>query len=168
MDRLKASPVGEKPSGDSKTSAPLSRACRIASDSTLRTIPVCSKSIPSTMPTGRAVTKFPLIKRMRALPIGVFGRPAENAASISSRNSPEASLAHSSDGLSVMRRPWLKRLSICRRSSCSCTCGRLPWTKTIRIPIAAKSATSWARLSSSPAFTSSPGKPMTKVLLRKA
>ena len=40
--RLNASPVGEKPSGDSSTIAPLASVNRIASASTLRTTPVSS------------------------------------------------------------------------------------------------------------------------------
>ena len=39
--RLNASPVGEKPNGDSSTSAPMSIARRIAAASTLRTTPLC-------------------------------------------------------------------------------------------------------------------------------
>ncbi len=67
------------------------------------------KSTPSTMPTGRAVRKLPDTTRTVALAIGVFGRPCENAASISKRNWPAASCAQSSATASVMRRPWLKR-----------------------------------------------------------
>jgi len=72
MVRLNASPVGENPSGDSSTSALLASVYFSASTSTLRTTPVCWKSMPSTMPSGRAVTKLPLITRMRELAIGVF------------------------------------------------------------------------------------------------
>jgi len=51
--------------------------------STLRTRPVCWKSTPSTMPTGRAVRKLPEITRTRAPAMGVLGRPWLKAASIS-------------------------------------------------------------------------------------
>jgi hypothetical protein len=57
--RLKASPVGEKPNGDSSTSAPMSSVRVMPATSTLRTRPECWKSTPSTMPTGRAVRKLP-------------------------------------------------------------------------------------------------------------
>ncbi len=105
--RLKASPVGEKPNGDSSTIAPVSIARRIAVASTLRTSPLDWKSTPSTMPTGRAVRKLPEITRTVAFAIGVFGRPCENAASISKRSWPAASCAESSATSSVMRMPWL-------------------------------------------------------------
>ncbi len=59
------------------------------------------------MPTGRAVRKLPDTTRTVALAIGVFGRPCENAASISKRSWPAASCAQSSATASVMRRPWL-------------------------------------------------------------
>ncbi len=61
--------------------------------------------MPSMMPFGRAVTKLPLTTRTRLLAIGVAGRPCEKAASMSSRISPAASLAHSSAPASVMRTP---------------------------------------------------------------
>ena len=105
--RLKASPVGEKPNGDSSTTAPMSIALRMADASTLRTTPLCMKSTPSTMPTGRAVRKLPDTTRTVALAIGVLGRPCENAASISKRSWPAASCAQSSATSSVMRTPWL-------------------------------------------------------------
>ena len=105
--RLNASPVGEKPNGDSSTIAPMSIARRIAAASTLRTTPLCMKSTPSTTPTGRAVRKLPETTRTIALAIGVFGRPCENAASISKRSWPAASWALSSATASVMRMPWL-------------------------------------------------------------
>ena len=101
--RLKASPVGEKPKGLSSTSAPMSMALRIAAASTRRTTPLCMKSTPSTMPTGRAVRKLPDTMRTVALAIGVLGRPCENAASISKRSWPAASWAQSSATASVMR-----------------------------------------------------------------
>ena len=104
--KLNASPVGEKPNGDSSTIAPVSIALRIAAPSTLRTTPLWMKSTPSTMPTGRAVRKLPDTTRTIALAIGVFGRPCENAASISKRSWPAASCAESSATASVMRRPW--------------------------------------------------------------
>ena len=65
---------------------------RIATASTLRTTPLWMKSTPSTMPTGLAVRKLPETTRTMALAIGVFGRPCENAASISKRNWPAALL----------------------------------------------------------------------------
>ena len=105
--RLKASPVGEKPNGDSNTMAPISMALRIAAPSTLRTTPLCMKFTPSTMPTGRAVRKLPDTTRTIALAIGVLGSPWENAASISKRNWPAASCAQSNATASVIRRPWL-------------------------------------------------------------
>ncbi len=61
--RLNASPVGEKPSGESSTSPPLASTKRSASVSTLRTTPVSCRSTPSMMPIGRAVTKLPLMTR---------------------------------------------------------------------------------------------------------
>ena len=73
----------------------------------LRTTPLWMKSTPSTMPTGRAVRKLLDTTRTIALAIGVFGRPCENAASISKRNWPAASCAESRATTSVMRRPWL-------------------------------------------------------------
>ena len=61
--------------------------------------------MPSTMPTGRALIRLPESTRTEEWAIGVLGRPSENAASMSRRISPEASLAHSSATASVMRRP---------------------------------------------------------------
>ena len=84
--RLKASPVGEKPKGDSSTIAPVSMARWMAPASTRRTTPLCMKSTPSTIPTGRAVRKLPEITRTVELAMGVLGRPWEKAASISKRN----------------------------------------------------------------------------------
>ena len=81
--RLKASPVGEKPKGDSSTMAPKSSVRRMPAASTLRTRPECWKSTPSTTPTGRAVMKLPEITRTVEPAIGVFGRPWLKAASIS-------------------------------------------------------------------------------------
>jgi hypothetical protein len=81
--RLKASPVGEKPNGDSSTSAPMSSVRWMPATSTLRTRPECWKSTPSTMPTGRAVMKLPEITRTVEPAMGVLGRPWLNAASIS-------------------------------------------------------------------------------------
>ena len=101
--------MGEKPNGDSSTSAPMSIARWMAARVDARTMPLCMKSTPSTMPTGRAVRKLPETTRTVALAIGVFGRPCENAASISKRNWPAASCAQSSATASVMRMPWLKR-----------------------------------------------------------
>ncbi len=83
MVRLKASPVGEKPKGESSTSEPWSRVLRMPSTSTLRTSPELWKSTPSTMPTGRAVMKLPEITRTVAPDMGVLGKPWLNAASIS-------------------------------------------------------------------------------------
>jgi len=83
MLRLKASPVCEKPKGESMTRAPVSMARRMAMASILRTRPVCMKSTPSTMPTGRAVTKLPEIRLIEAPAMGVLGKPSEKAASIS-------------------------------------------------------------------------------------
>ena len=48
---------------------------RMVAASTRRTTPLCMKSMPSTMPTGRAVRKLPDTTRTVALAIGVFGRP---------------------------------------------------------------------------------------------
>ena len=64
--------------------------------------------------------------RIAELAMGVFGRPCEKAASISSRISPDASLRHSSAGESVIRMPWANRPSSPRKRSCSSTCGRQP------------------------------------------
>ncbi len=83
----------------------MSIARRIAAASTLRTKPLCMKSTPSTMPTGRAVRKLPETTRTIALAIGVFGSPCENAASISKRSWPAASWALSRATASVMRSP---------------------------------------------------------------
>ena len=83
MVRLKASPVGEKPKGESRTIEPNSRVRRIPTVSTLRTKPECLKSTPSTMPTGRAVMKLPEITRTVEPAMGVLGRPWLKAASIS-------------------------------------------------------------------------------------
>ncbi len=142
--RLKASPVGEKPKGLSSTSAPMSMALRIAAASTRRTTPLCMKSTPSTMPTGRAVRKLPDTMRTVALAIGVLGRPCENAASISKRNCPAASCAQSSATASVMRCPWLKRGTLPLAASCSFTCGRKPCTSTSLMPMACRIARSCA------------------------
>ena len=82
--RLKASPVGEKPNGESSTIAPKSR---VRQDAGARRPcaprPECWKSTPSTMPIGRAVMKLPEITRTVEPAIGVFGRPWLKAASIS-------------------------------------------------------------------------------------
>ncbi len=83
MFRLKASPVGEKPKGDSNTSAPMSSDRMMPATSTLRTRPVCLKSTPSTTPTGRAVRKLPEMTRTVEPAMGVFGSPWLKAASIS-------------------------------------------------------------------------------------
>ena len=83
IDRLKASPVGEKPTGDSSTSAPVSSECEMPATSTLRTTPVLLKSTPSMMPMGRAVRKLPEITRTLEPAMGVLGRPWLKAASIS-------------------------------------------------------------------------------------
>ena len=83
MVRLKASPVGEKPKGESSTTAPACRVWVMPCTSTLRTTPECWKSTPSTTPTGRAVMKLPDITRTVAPAMGVLGRPWLNAASIS-------------------------------------------------------------------------------------
>ena len=83
MVRLKASPVGEKPKGDSSTMAPMSSVRVMPSTSTLRTSPECMKSTPSTMPTGRAVMKLPEITLTVEPAMGVLGRPWLKAASIS-------------------------------------------------------------------------------------
>jgi hypothetical protein len=83
MVRLKASPVGEKPKGDSSTIAPRSIVRLMPATSTLRTSPEWRKSTPSRMPTGRAVMKLPEITRTVEPAIGVFGSPWLKAASIS-------------------------------------------------------------------------------------
>ena len=63
--------------------APKSSECTMLATSTLRTTPVCLKSTPSTMPTGRAVRKLPEIMRTLASAMGVLGSPWLKAASIS-------------------------------------------------------------------------------------
>ena len=83
MVRLKASPVGEKPKGESSTMAPMSSERLMPAMSILRTRPECWKSTPSTMPTGRAVMKLPEITRTVEPAMGVLGRPWLKAASIS-------------------------------------------------------------------------------------
>ncbi|MDT4872308.1 hypothetical protein FQZ97_1074850 [compost metagenome] len=83
MVRLKASPVGEKPKGESSTMAPMSSVRWMPSVSTLRTRPEWMKSTPSIRPTGRAVMKLPEITRTVAPAMGVLGRPWLKAASIS-------------------------------------------------------------------------------------
>ena len=75
MVKLKASPVGENPNGESNTMEPIFKVCTMPATSTLRTKPECWKSTPSTMPTGLAVMKFPEITRMVAPAIGVLGKP---------------------------------------------------------------------------------------------
>ena len=164
--RLKASPVGEKPKGDSSTIAPMSIARRMAAASTLRTRPLDWKSTPSTMPTGRAVRKLPDTTRTAALAIGVFGRPCEKAASISKRSWPAASWAQSSATASVMRRPWLKRSGWPLARSCSLTCGRKPCTSTSLMPMACRMERSCTNMFSLPAAISSPAIATTKVLPR--
>ncbi len=164
--RLKASPVGEKPKGLSSTSAPMSMARRMATASTRRTTPLCMKSTPSTMPTGRAVRKLPDTMRTVELAIGVFGRPCENAASISKRSWPAASCAASSATASVMRSPWLKRETWPLAASCSFTCGRKPCTSTSLMPIECRIARSCTKALSLPAAISSPAIATTKVLPR--
>ena len=67
-----------------------------------RKLPTTGEIIART-PIGRAVTKLPEIIRTEAFTIGVFGKPWLNAASISRRNSPAASLTHSSAAASVIR-----------------------------------------------------------------
>ena len=81
--RLNASPVGEKPNGDSSTMAPKSRVRVMPATSTLRTMPECWKSTPSRTPMGRAVMKLPEMMRTVDPAIGVFGSPWLKAASIS-------------------------------------------------------------------------------------
>ena len=81
--RLKASPVGEKPNGDSSTMAPKSSVRWMPAVSTLRTTPECWKSTPSTIPTGRALMKLPDKTRTVEPAIGVLGSPWLKAASIS-------------------------------------------------------------------------------------
>ena len=83
IDKLKASPVGEKPKGDSNTMAPMSKVWVMPATSTLRTKPECLKSTPSTIPTGRAVKKLPLMTRTVEPAMGVLGKPWLKAASIS-------------------------------------------------------------------------------------
>ena len=83
MAKLKASPVGEKPKGESSNIAPMSSTLLMPAVSTLRTTPEFWKSTPSTMPTGRAVMKLPLITRTVESAMGVLGRPWLKAASIS-------------------------------------------------------------------------------------
>jgi hypothetical protein len=83
IDKLKASPVGEKPKGDSNTMAPMLSVWVMPATSTLRTKPECWKSTPSTMPTGLAVRKLPLMTRTVEPAMGVLGKPWLNAASIS-------------------------------------------------------------------------------------
>jgi hypothetical protein len=129
---------------------------RIAAPSTRRTMPLCMKSTPSTMPTGRATRKLPEITRTVALAIGVFGRPWLNAASISKRNWPAASWAQSSATGSVMRMPWLKREVWPLAASCSVTCGRNPCTSTILMPMACRMARSCTKVLSLPAAIASP------------
>ncbi|MNN15794.1 hypothetical protein D3C81_1289100 [compost metagenome] len=121
-----------------------------------------------TIPTGRAVMKLPETTDSCAPAIGVFGRPWLKAASMSSRSSPAASLAHSSAALSVMRTPSAYWDSTWRNASCSSTCGREPKTSTICMPMACSSATSLTSALSTPALTISPLKAITKVLPRKA
>ncbi len=168
IDRLNACPVGEKPSGESSTILRLDSEYWIDSASILRTSPVCWKSTPLTIPTGRAVTKLPDTTEMRAPAIGVFGNPWLKAASISRRSSPEASLADSSAALSVTRTPSTNWVCTLRSASCSSTCGREPCTSTMRMPMACSRATSLTSAPRLPAWTSSPPKPITKVLSRKA
>ena len=81
--RLKASPVGEKPKGESNTMAPRLRILLNPGTSTLRTKPEFWKSTPSKMPTGLAVMKLPEMTRTVAPAMGVLGRPWLKAASIS-------------------------------------------------------------------------------------
>ena len=83
MVRLKASPVGEKPNGEINTMASRFRIWLMPDTSTLRTMPECWKSTPSTMPTGLAVMKLPEMTRTVAPAMGVLGRPWLKAASIS-------------------------------------------------------------------------------------
>ena len=88
-------------------------------DAVRRTSPLCWKSMPSTMPTGRAVRKLPDTSRTVALAIGVFGSPCEKAASISKRSWPAASCAASRATASEIRSPWLKRETWPFAASCS-------------------------------------------------
>ena len=81
--RLKASPVGEKPNGDSSTIAPKSSVRRMPATSTLRTSPDAGSRRRRRTPTGRAVMKLPEITRTVEPAIGVLGRPWLKAASIS-------------------------------------------------------------------------------------
>ena len=83
--RLKASPVGEKPNGDSSTIAPMSSARADAGRVDLaHQRRVCLKSTPSTTPTGRAVMKLPEIDAHGGAGHRRVGQAlAENAASIS-------------------------------------------------------------------------------------
>ena len=81
--KLNASPVGEKPKGDSKTIEPAANVWVMPATSTLRTKPELWKSMPSKIPTGRAVMKLPEITRTVAPAIGVLGKPWLKAASIS-------------------------------------------------------------------------------------
>jgi hypothetical protein len=166
IERLKASPVGEKPKGLSSTRAPDSMKRRMAVWSTRRTRPLCMKSTPSTMPTGLAVRKLPDTTRTVELAIGVLGRPCENAASISKRSWPAASCAASSATGSVMRMPCEKRDTWPLAASCSVTWGRKPCTSTSLMPMACRMERSCTKVLSLPAAMASPARPTTKVLPR--
>ena len=134
--------------------------------STRRTRPLCMKSMPSTMPTGRAVRKLPEITRSVEFAIGVLGRPCENAASISKRSWPAASCAQSRATASVMRMPRWKRDTCPLAASCSFTCGRNPCTSTSLMPMACRMARSCTKALSLPAAMASPARATTKVLPR--
>jgi hypothetical protein len=164
--RLKASPVGEKPNGDSSTMAPPSSERRMPATSTLRTTPVLLKSTPSMMPSGRAVMKLPEMTRTVEPAIGVLGSPWLKAASISKRSCPAASCAQSSATASVMRWPCEYCGAWPLAASCSLICGRKPCTSTSLTPMLWISARSVAMAASLPAAIASPTSPTTKVLPR--
>ena len=161
--RLNASPVGENPSGDISTSASACSVRSIISVSILRTTPVCWKSTPSTMPTGRATTKLPLTTRILLLAIGVLGRPCENAASISSRIPPAASFTQASAAASVIRSPPENEVCSPLSCNCACTCGLDPCTSTNRMPSACSSDRSCTSAFKCPVSISSPSNATTKV-----
>ena len=78
----------------------------MALPSTLRTVPVNWKSMPSTTPTGLAAMKLPEATRICAPAIGELGRPCDSSASISTRSAPAACFTAVSEWASVMRSPF--------------------------------------------------------------
>ena len=85
MVRLKASPVGEKPKGDSSTMAPESSNAQLMPGGIhlAHHAAVLKINAIHMMPTGRAVMKLPEITRTVEPAMGVLGRPWLKAASIS-------------------------------------------------------------------------------------